>query len=380
MRSLVLQICCARALFCVLLTALSGTAFAQTSPAKPPPSQPGPSASEESYPGRCKPIGVTLSGENVFPFQCKRFIELQSAAKTKPASQEAKSAAEEKSTPADERSAAATDKPAPAEGNSAATVDRPAAAEEKPAVAGEPLVAEETTAKQSQGAAPGKSKPAVEPVGAVPLPKRAEITPGCTHFRSYDPVSGTYMARGHRHQCTTVFPAPSTKALEEMARGSAGALAERYDPLGDEMMAIELYRRLSQLEAVARNNADKTHSPPEDDADLLVAILMARLEITSISDLAGKSVAIDDKYSVSNGSVRIAIVAAGAPEVQLRENQTAAIDRLFSGDVPAAVLALVSARAADGFPEISGYRIFHIPLSPRSPEAPASDATVGIAR
>jgi hypothetical protein len=139
-------------------------------------------------------------------------------------------------------------------------------------------------------------------------------------------------------------------------------------------------RRLNQVETVARNNADKPPSPPEGDADLLVAILMARPEITSISDLAGKGVAIDEKYSASNGNVRIAIVAAGAPEVQLRENRTAAIDRLVSGDVPAAVLALTSARAADGFPEISGYKIFHIPLSPRSAEGPASDGTVGIAR
>ena len=140
---------------------------------------------------------------------------------------------------------------------------------------------------------------------------------------------------GSRRQCTaaaTATPARETKPVEK----------ERLDP----------------VETVARNNADKPPSPPEGDADLLVAILMARPEIT-----------IDDKYSASNGNVRVAIVAAGAPEVQLRENQTAAIDRLVSGDVSAAVLALVSERAADGFPEISGYRIFHIPLSPRSLES-----------
>jgi hypothetical protein len=167
-----------------------------------------------------------------------------------------------------------------------------------------------------------------------------------------------------------------------MARIGARLPAERYVmPTNwiDEITATELYQRLNQLETVARNNADKTASPTHDDSDLLVAILMARPEITSISDLAGKSVAIDDTYSASNGNVRIAIVAAGAPEVQLRV-QTSAIGRLVNGDVPAAVVALTSARAADGFPEIPGYRIFHIPLSPRSPEGPASDGTVGIAR
>jgi hypothetical protein len=78
---------------------------------------------------------------------------------------------------------------------------------------------------------------------------------------------------------------------------------------------------------------------------------------------------IDDKYSGSNGNVRTAIVAAGAPEVQLTEGQTTAINRLVNGEVPAAVLALVSADAAEGFPEIAGFKIFHIPLSPRSLKA-----------
>ena len=43
---------------------------------------------------------------------------------------------------------------------------------------------------------------------------------------------------------------------------------------------------------------------------------------------------------------------------------TAAIDRLTNGEVTAAVLALVSADAADGFPEIAGFKIFRVPLWP----------------
>ena len=118
-----------------------------------------------------------------------------------------------------------------------------------------------------------------------------------------------------------------------------------------------------------RLTATTTAPPPDmkaDNADLLVAVLMARPDIKSVSDLAGKTIAVDDRYSASNGIVRTAIVAAGAPEVQLSEGHTTAIDRLANGEVPAAVLALVSADAAEGFPEIAGFRIFHIPLSPRS--------------
>jgi hypothetical protein len=106
-----------------------------------------------------------------------------------------------------------------------------------------------------------------------------------------------------------------------------------------------------------------------NDMDLLVAILMARPDIRSVADLSGKTIAIDDRYSASNGGVRTAIVAAGAIEVQLSEGQTTAFNRLVNGEVPAAVLALVSADAATGFPEIAGFKIFHVPLSPRALKA-----------
>jgi hypothetical protein len=113
-------------------------------------------------------------------------------------------------------------------------------------------------------------------------------------------------------------------------------------------------------------DAEKTAPASPNDANLLVALLMARLDIKSVSDLAGKDIAIDDRQSASNDNVRTAIVAAGAAEVQLSEGQTAAIDRLISGEVPAAVLTLVSPEAAEGFPEIAGFKIFRIPLSPHS--------------
>jgi hypothetical protein len=51
------------------------------------------------------------------------------------------------------------------------------------------------------------------------------------------------------------------------------------------------------------------------------------------------------------------------------EGHTKAIDRLIGGEVPAAVLALVSPEAAEWFPDIPGYKIFRIPLSPRASKA-----------
>jgi ABC-type phosphate/phosphonate transport system substrate-binding protein len=144
------------------------------------------------------------------------------------------------------------------------------------------------------------------------------------------------------------------------ARVAAAAQAERMTPATAtaEMRADDRDR--------SADNVERSRRPSANDTDLLVAILMAHSNVTSVSELTGKTIAIDDRYSASNSNVRTAIVAAGAPEVQLSEGQTTAINRLVNGEVPAAVLALVSADAATGFPEIAGFRIFHVPLSPRA--------------
>src|SRR6266481_7585704 len=88
--------------------------------------------------------------------------------------------------------------------------------------------------------------------------------------------------------------------------------------------------RSDHPEAV-RGDAEKTAAGSPNNADGLVAILLARPEIKSVSDLAGKSIAIDDRQSPSSASVRTAIAAAGAAGVQLSEGQTTAIDRVASG-------------------------------------------------
>jgi hypothetical protein len=124
--------------------------------------------------------------------------------------------------------------------------------------------------------------------------------------------------------------------------------------------------RSNHSETVLRGDAVKSAPASPNNTDHLVALLIARPEIKSVSDLTSKIIAIDDRHSASKGNVRTAIVAAGAAEVQLSDGQTKAINRLISGEVPAAVLALVSQEAAEGFPEVAGFEIFRIPLSPRS--------------
>ena len=121
-----------------------------------------------------------------------------------------------------------------------------------------------------------------------------------------------------------------------------------------------IQEQVAAATAVAERITGATGAP--NNADHLVAIVIVRPEIKSVSDLTGKNIAIDDRYLVSGADVRIAIAAAGAPSVQLSAGNTTAIARLVNGEVPAAVVALVSAVAAEAFPEITGFKILRIPL------------------
>ena len=121
-----------------------------------------------------------------------------------------------------------------------------------------------------------------------------------------------------------------------------------------------IQEQVAAATTVAERITGATGAP--NNADHLVAIVIVRPEIKSVSDLTGKNIAIDDRYLVSGADVRIAIAAAGAPSVQLSAGNTTAIDRLVEGEVLAAVVAVVSADAAEGFPEIAGFKIFRIPL------------------
>jgi hypothetical protein len=124
-----------------------------------------------------------------------------------------------------------------------------------------------------------------------------------------------------------------------------------------------------RTEAAQASDTEQTASAPTSNTDNLVAVLIARPEIKSVSDLTGKDVAIEHQQSSSSASIRTAIAAAGAVEVQLNEGHAKTIDRLIGGEVPAAILTLVSPEAAEWFPDIAGYRIFRIPLSPGSLKA-----------
>ena len=131
--------------------------------------------------------------------------------------------------------------------------------------------------------------------------------------------------------------------------------------------AITIQQQVEAATAVAeRIAAAPAVAAPPSEPDSRVALVMARQEIKSVADLSGKTIAIDDRLAASTNKVWIAMVVAGAARFQLSEDQAKPVDRLIDGEVPAAVLTLVSAEAAGSFPDIAGYQILRIPLSPRS--------------
>jgi hypothetical protein len=200
------------------------------------------------------------------------------------------------------------------------------------------------------------------PASHVPLPRRspkARLQPAGNPVATESQTARPRIAQ----QAAAAGPGNSGAGMIEAQVVAATALAERMTVAS---AAPDSLGGSGRPEGVARGTTDQTEAPSARDAEFLVAVLMARADIKSASDLTGKTIAIDDRYSASNRSVRTAIVAAGAPEVEISEGRATAINRLLNGEVPAAILALVSAEAAGVFREIEGYNIFRIPLSPRS--------------
>jgi hypothetical protein len=206
---------------------------------------------------------------------------------------------------------------------------------------------------------------------AVPIPREVPRTAIAT-VQPADNPAATSPAKIADFPAVVSMPANAgTRTIQEQV-AAATTLAEHVTAATSVPVTEQKSENADpsdHAEAVQSNDAEKTTLASPNNTDNLVALLMVRPEIKSVSDLANKDIAIEDRQSASSTSVRAAIAAAGAAEAQLSESQTKAIDRLINGDVPAAVLALVSPEAAEWFPDIKGFKIFRIPLSPRSLKA-----------
>jgi hypothetical protein len=112
-------------------------------------------------------------------------------------------------------------------------------------------------------------------------------------------------------------------------------------------------------------DAEKKASSSPNNAGPSVAVVVASPEIKSVSDLAGKFIAIDDKYLNAHARIQAAIATAGATGSQLAIGETLAMDRLINGFAPAAVLTLVYPETA--ISTIDGYSVFRVPLEADQP-------------
>ena len=198
-------------------------------------------------------------------------------------------------------------------------------------------------------------------------------------FINKKPKPATTRAKIER-SATRIPPRPPSPRMQLEPKGSAAAavsntMGQRTVGLVQNSKSRTIQEQVAGAIAVAQRMTIAALAAPRDDVgpteggsstktDPLVAIVMARPEIRSVTDLAGKNVAMDDSYSASSVDVFIAFVIAGAASVEVSAGQATAIDRLSNGEVTAAVLALVSADAAEAFPEIAGFKIFRVPLSP----------------
>jgi hypothetical protein len=111
------------------------------------------------------------------------------------------------------------------------------------------------------------------------------------------------------------------------------------------------------------------------DAERAVALRLVAPEITWLSELAGKNIAIDEAVSASNDEARRWLAAM--VNAELAGGRTKALDRLLKGEVSAAVLTLSYPETAEWSSEIAGFKVFRIPLVKRplkSGSAPAEAA------
>jgi hypothetical protein len=224
-----------------------------------------------------------------------------------------------------------------------------------------PATPEITASPDAAGEAPASVPPAQAASIAPVQPteeSRSEVAPAPPAKSEIAVLPATPVA------AAGTAPASMPRTIQEQVVEATG-MADRVTAITLEPEAASK----SDNQGMERGDAvatDKTASGSPINPDNLVALVLARPEINSLSDLNNRNIAIEEKQSAASGSVSAALMAAGAPEVQFSEGQAGAIDRLISGEVPAAVLTLASREAAEWFPDIQGFRIFRVPLSPRA--------------
>jgi hypothetical protein len=160
-------------------------------------------------------------------------------------------------------------------------------------------------------------------------------------------------------QPPAIAPAPPSSEIQaEVVDPAAAAAAKK---VREQMRVATVVAE----HVMTLRDADKKAVSSPNGGEPSVAIVVASPEIKSVSDLTGKIIAIDDKYSNVNARIHDAIASAGATDSLLASSESTAMDRLLNGKTPAAVLTLVYPET--GFSTIEGYSVFRVPLAAIQP-------------
>ena len=235
-----------------------------------------------------------------------------------------------------------------------------------------------TAAHQPTELASLKTDPPKEPRLKSEKPRPLWVHDRAGYLSNKKPKPAITTAK-NEHSATRIAPPPASPRMQLELKSSAAAVSNavgqptvglvpnsKSRTIQEQVAAAIAVAQRTTIAAlaVARDDVEPTEGESPTKTDPLVAIVMARPEIRSVTDLAGKNIAMDERYSASSVDVFIAFVIAGAASVEVSSGHATAIDRLSNGEVTAAVLALVSADAAEAFPEFAGFNIFRVPLSP----------------
>jgi BA14K-like protein len=234
------------ALCSVLLMLTGAAARAQSADPATPPAPAQPSVQDQAT-GTCEPIGLTASGEIVFPFRCKDMVERQRADVTKPSepkpavattapavqeTHQAKLQAKPQAQPVAAAAKMTAVHPVHATNAKPVAIHPASAVPESAKPAAQPVDAAHGPKNREKGvektvdAKPANAKPAeaktadvktaeARPVETKPVETTKSIPqvagkarehrkgpPGCTQFQSYNAVSATYLGfDGQRHPC-----------------------------------------------------------------------------------------------------------------------------------------------------------------------------------
>jgi hypothetical protein len=191
------------------------------------------------------------------------------------------------------------------------------------------------------------------------------------------PATFPFSAETRDPQAAPPEPQPLPKAGTETTHlnPETSEVPKERTPQEQVMAALEVAEQITNAETPktgSNDDADETKSAAVDHVEAappkhvgaLVALLISRPDVKSASALGGSTIAVDATQAGVGEDIRSALASAGAADIQLSVSDVSPLDRLVSGDVQAAVLKLVSPDAAESFPDIKGFKVLRVTLSP----------------